>query len=298
MLGSHIIRPYRAWGKRIVISLAGILVITQLLAVAYHQGTQFRQDDLASLSHQELQASRVALMQLQANSQAQVDMLSSRMAVLQARLARLDALGDRLVEVSGLPNEGGEFDFTSEPGLGGRDATTPQEGAKADVLSLSLALLKSQVEDREMQLRILQDVLHDRNIAIEAMPNHTPVRTGWISSGYGWRKDPFHGRRMFHHGVDIAARYKTQIQAAAAGLVTFSGHKSGYGKVVEINHGNGYRSRYAHAYSLLVKKGEIVSRGQPIALVGSTGRSTGPHLHFEVLEDGKSVNPMSFLSRR
>ena len=296
-----IIRLRAAFGKWLPAALGALLacaVLAQLLAVAYHQGALAQRTTVQARNAGDIQASRAALAQLRNESQAHLDALSSQLAMMQARLARLDALGGRLVEISQLPEDGGEFDFSANPGLGGRAAPLPAEATELQALTASMAGLQSQIEDRELQLRILQDVLSDRNLAGEAFPNSTPVRSGWISSRYGWRKDPFHGRRAFHYGVDFVARYKAKIHAAAAGLVEFSGRKSGYGLMVEINHGNGYRSRYAHAHSLLVKKGEMVSRGQAIARIGSTGHSTGPHLHFEVLENGKPVNPMRFLARR
>ena len=298
---SAIIRLRARLGKSWPAALAALgafAVAAQLLLVAYHQGALSQERALQARNSADIHASKAALAQLQSESQAHLDALSSQLAVMQARLARLDALGGRLVEVSKLPEGGGEFDFSTNPGLGGRAAPMPEEATELSALLASMTALQGQIEDRELQLRILKDVLADRSLADEAFPDSTPVRSGWISSRYGWRKDPFHGRRAFHHGVDFVARYKAKIYAAAAGLVEFSGRKSGYGLMVEINHGNGYRSRYAHAHSLLVKKGEMVSRGQAIARIGSTGHSTGPHLHFEVLENGKPVNPMRFLARR
>jgi murein DD-endopeptidase MepM/ murein hydrolase activator NlpD len=123
------------------------------------------------------------------------------------------------------------------------------------------------------------------------------VESGYISSLYGQRTDPFDGNQASHHGIDFAAVAGTQVLAVADGVVSHTGTDGGYGRMVEITHGNGYVTRYAHNAKLLVKPGQTVKRGDPIALMGSTGRSTGPHVHFEVLRDGRPMNPLSFVRR-
>lgn len=271
--------------------------MAQLLALAYHQGGLSGGAELQARLLRELDIAAETLRELRGESQAHLDALAARVALLQARLARLDALGGELVAIAQLEQGAREFDFAADPGLGGR-APERREATDARRLEATLAGLLHQAEDRELQLRILKDVVRHRQLTVEAYPSGWPVRSGWISSRFGWRKDPFHGGRAFHHGLDFASRHKVLIRAAARGIVESVGRRGNYGLTVELNHGNGYRSRYAHAHELLVQPGQVVERGDPIARVGSTGRSTGPHLHFEVLEHGKAVDPLKFLSAR
>ena len=290
-------RPRRRARGKILAALAAAAALAQLFAVAHHQGGLSGAAELQARLLRELDVSAETLRELRGESQAHLDALAARVALLQARLARLDALGGELVAMAQLEQGEREFDFASDPGLGGR-APELRQATDARQLETTLAGLLHQAEDRELQLRILKDVVRHRQLTVEAYPSGWPVRSGWISSRFGWRKDPFHGGRAFHHGLDFASRHKVLIRAAARGIVESVGRRGNYGLTVELNHGNGYRSRYAHAHELLVKPGQVVERGDPIARVGSTGRSTGPHLHFEVLENGKAVDPLKFMSAR
>ena len=155
--------------------------------------------------------------------------------------------------------------------------------------------LAAKIKDREGQLGVLENLIVTSNLSRKVIPDGRPIAAGWISSYFGSRVDPFNGHGEFHRGIDFATPQGTQVMAAASGLVTWSRERFGYGNTVEINHGNGYVTRYAHNEKLLVEEGQIVQKGQPISLVGSTGRSTGPHLHFEVLKDGHQVDPAKFV---
>jgi murein DD-endopeptidase MepM/ murein hydrolase activator NlpD len=157
--------------------------------------------------------------------------------------------------------------------------------------------LTRQIKDRERQLSVLESLISTRNLSRQIVPGGRPVTSGWISSYFGQRPDPFTGRTAFHRGLDFAGPAGAEVVAVAAGVVTYTKERFGYGRVVEINHGNGYVTRYAHNQRILVSLGDTVQKGQPIALIGSTGRSTGPHLHFEVLKQGRAVDPMSFVRR-
>lgn len=226
--------------------------------------------------------------------QERLDALTSRVGQMNAHVIRLDALGRRLTEMAEL--EKGEFDFDSAPALGGPQALV--EGAvAAPELTGMLDALTSQLRDRERQLSVLESLISTRNLNRQILPHGRPVAKSWVSSSFGHRTDPFTGRSSFHRGVDFAAPAGTEVMAVAAGVVTYSKSRFGYGNTVEINHGNGYVTRYAHNKSVLVEVGETVQKGQAIALIGSTGRSTGPHLHFEVLRQGRPVDPMSFVRR-
>jgi murein DD-endopeptidase MepM/ murein hydrolase activator NlpD len=153
------------------------------------------------------------------------------------------------------------------------------------------------IENRQQQLDRLESMFFQRGLDQESFVSGRPVRWGWLSSSYGYRNDPFNGRRTWHAGVDFAGKEGSDIIAVASGVVTWSSERYGYGNLVEINHGDGYSTRYAHCKEILVKVGEVVEKGQVLALMGSTGRSTGPHVHFEVLRKGMTLDPKKFLHR-
>ena len=161
-----------------------------------------------------------------------------------------------------------------------------------------LKSLQSQIDLSGSQLSALENVILSRQLGQEIHPEGRPVSTGYESSGFGDRVDPFTGGEEFHEGIDFAAPQGTRIHAVAAGIVTWAGPRGGYGNMVQIDHGNGYATRYGHAEKVLVHVGETVNRGDVIALVGDTGRSTGPHVHFEVLKYGREVNPARIVALR
>ncbi len=287
--------PPAAW-RRIGVGAVAAVFLTQVALVAFHQGGLHQRQLAVDAVQEALATHELTLEQLRQESRNQTDAMSAQVARLQAQVLSLNALGEVLTEVAQL-EEKTEFQFGSEPALGGQ-ADLAQASLKPAELLASVDTLYRQVEDQSVQLKILTELLQYRRLASEAYPSNWPVRGGWISSYFGMRKDPFTGRRAHHKGVDFGARHGGKIYAAATGIVEFSGRRNQYGLMVEINHGGGYRTRYAHASKLLVDVGETVQRGALIALVGSTGRSTGPHLHFEVLKNGHRVNPLNFLSAR
>ncbi|MCQ4346025.1 peptidoglycan DD-metalloendopeptidase family protein [Pseudomonas stutzeri] len=235
------------------------------------------------------------LLEARATAQRQLDALGVHLAELQARLTRLDALGERLAELADL--DGSEFDFSQPVGLGGPDE--PLEGepfAGSEVLD-SLDALVARIDSREQQLEVLEQLLAERRLEDARQIAGRPLLGGYQSSSFGPRRDPFHGRARHHKGIDFAARPGTEIVAVAAGVVTWSGRKPGYGWTVEVGHADGYATLYAHNQRNLVQVGDLVQRGQVIALVGSSGRSTGPHLHFEVKKNGRHVDPAHYIAR-
>jgi len=223
----------------------------------------------------------------------QVDSLGQRLGELQAHVSRLNALGQRLTDMAGLDR--GEFSFDSLPAVGGPERPGPWQEVHQPEFNESLQLLEIALAEKEDELRVLEGLLANRELHEKQYPQGWPASTGWLSSAYGSRTDPFTGRNAFHEGVDIAARAGSEVRAMAAGVVSFAGRKPGYGRVIEINHGNGYATRYAHAKALTAEVGDRVAKGDPIARVGSTGRSTGSHVHFEVLKNGEPVNPHDHL---
>ena len=300
-----IIRYVRRLGKwlarpTVIAAAMGVALFVQALAVAFHQGALQREQELQQIFAAAAETERAGLAALRQESHTHVDALSSQVARLQSHIKRLDALGGTLVDVAQLDSEAGtEFDFSTEPGLGGQVAM-PYAGAEPSAADLGARLdrLHLKIEDRSLALAILEDVIQERRLVREVYPSNWPVRTGWISSRFGKRRDPFHGRPAWHAGVDFSAAKNTQIFAAASGIVESAEDRYGYGLMVQIRHGNGYQTRYGHASKLLVQAGQMVEQGEVIALVGSTGRSTGPHLHFEVLKNGRAMNPLKFLPSR
>ena len=242
---------------------------------------------------QSLEAQRDEILSAKQHLQEKIDALASRIGLMNAHVIRLDALGKRLTDMANLNK--GEFNFDHAPALGGPEAFIDGIAARAPDLMNMLDDMMRQIQDRERQLIVLENLLATRNLNRKIVPNGRPVLQGWISSYFGGRADPFDGRAAFHKGVDFAAPEGSKVVAVASGVVTWSRDRFGYGKIVEINHGNGLVTRYAHNQRLLVKVGDTVQKGQAIALIGSTGRSTGPHLHFEVLKSGRAVNPISFI---
>jgi murein DD-endopeptidase MepM/ murein hydrolase activator NlpD len=276
------------------------LVTTVLIGVLF-AGVQlgrggFGGDPVEQVGHwgATLEEQRQQVVSARRELQERLDAIASRVGQMNAHVIRLDALGRRLTEMANLDK--GEFNFDSPPAVGGPEGLVEGAVASTDLTSM-LDDLTRQIKDRERQLSVLESMISTRNLSRQIVPGGRPVTQGWISSYFGHRADPFTGRKAFHRGVDFAGPAGAQVVAVASGVVTYTKERFGYGKTVEINHGNGYVTRYAHNQKVLVGIGETVNKGQPIALIGSTGRSTGPHLHFEVLKQGRAVDPMSFVAR-
>ena len=226
--------------------------------------------------------------------QEKVNALAMRVGQMNANVIRLDALGRRLTHMANIAD--GEFDFGNPPAQGGEGGV---EGQPAQIPSLTAMIddLAGRLSNREQQLSVLENLILTRELNKQVYPGGTPVENGWISSYFGERADPFTGFTAYHKGIDFAAPEGTKVTSVAAGLVTVAGDSgaAGYGQMVEINHGNGLSTRYCHNEKILVKAGDMVRKGQEVALMGSTGRSTGPHVHFEVLKNGVQVDPLRFI---
>ncbi|HEY6530154.1 MAG TPA: M23 family metallopeptidase [Cellvibrionaceae bacterium] len=227
------------------------------------------------------------------DQQAKVNALAMRVAELQAKLLRLDALGERISNNAQLDVK--EFDFGRSPGVGGPVSAHPQRVFELGELASLVEHLSSRLENRQHQLEYLDEWVSQQKFANDALVQGIPVKGGFRSSEFGWRTDPFTGQSEMHEGVDFSAPEGTQIAAVASGLVTWSADKTGYGNLVEINHGNGFKTRYGHCKKNLVHIGDMVQKGQVIALLGNTGRSSGPHVHFEVYKNNRVVDPASYI---
>jgi hypothetical protein len=244
----------------------------------------------------QMQVQRGELVTARAKAEEDANALSRRIAELQAYVMRLDAAGSRMTQIAHI--DPSEFNFDKPPPMGGPEVQLANQSAQpvalADVLG-SLDQLQQQLSDRERQMRVLEDLLLAGRLEKEIRPSGWPISGGYITSGFGVRTDPFTGMRDYHPGIDFAAPEGSQVMAVAAGIVTQAGESNGYGNLVEIDHGNGYVTRYGHNERLLVRVGDRVRKGQAVALIGSTGRSTGPHVHFEVVLNGNIVNPEQYI---
>ncbi|NKN32369.1 M23 family metallopeptidase [Marichromatium bheemlicum] len=229
-----------------------------------------------------------------APSTTEINALAARLGEMQAELLRLNALGARLVQMSGLDPE--EFDFDRPPPQGGPAEGTVRDYTIKELVS-ELGSVANLIDDRQRKLGVLEDVVMERGLQAQALPTNWPVKSGYITSNFGYRVHPTRKVRLFHSGVDFASPRGTPIAAAADGVVTFSGRRNGYGRVVDIRHVDGLVTRYAHNSKNLVEEGQLVRKGQKIATVGSSGVATGPHVHFEVLKDGEPVDPMGYLGK-
>lgn len=293
-IGHLRLRPRRIW-------LGAATLALTLFSAAFYVG--WRAADAYGVTNPgvemqawraELEAQQALLEKTRRSLQQGVDALALRLGQMNAHVVRLDALGSRLTQMAGLDD--GEFDFTTAPALGGPELLLADAQPDLRTILSSLDGLESQLADRSRQLDVLQDLLLGRKLADEVRPDGRPVLSGYISSRFGERTDPFTGRRAFHQGIDFAGREGSDVIAVASGVVVWSGERHGYGQLVEVNHGNGYVTRYAHNSSNLVSVGDTVKRGQVIARLGDTGRATGPNLHFEVLRNGRPVDPMTYVN--
>jgi murein DD-endopeptidase MepM/ murein hydrolase activator NlpD len=288
--------------RRRLLSLAGL---TALGVIALSKPWQPAVLDIAQVRQNigseqiALAAQEKAVRQLRDETEKKLTAMTIYMGEMQAQMRRLDALGQRLAAVAEVDN--GEFNFTQPHvnAMGGPEASIV--GAPdADVAALMTSIdnMLAQLSDKQKQLAILESVMMSHNISAESFVAGRPVKSGWMSSQYGVRKDPFSGNPAMHKGLDFASLEENAgVYATGAGVVTWSGERWGYGKLVEIDHGGGLKTRYAHCQELLVKEGDVVTRGQQIAILGSTGRSTGPHVHYEVLRNNKQIDPYKYVYR-
>lgn len=296
-----------------------LLVLTLVICSAFYIGrwsgaenSPPAKQQAAALSGQEIEALKTELAQLKqqhtelevARTVAEdlVDHFVHRVGRLQAHIIRLEALGSRLSEIANI--EQSEFEWSAPPPQGGPlegEHLFPQFEINAqniDKFGRALDSMLERLENKEQQLNFMESFFVRNHVEQQSEVAGRPVQSGWVSSRFGRRSDPFTGKFAYHSGVDIAGKQGTEIIAVADGIVTWSGDRWAYGLMIELDHGKGYTTRYAHASKLMVEVGERVKKGQVIALMGSTGRSTGTHLHFEVRKDGKATDPSKYMQRR
>ncbi len=265
------------------------------VAVSQAEAVEPSDSELVAEWQSKLSEQKAELAGLQQNVQDQVDALTLRLGEIQGRLLRLDALGQRFVE-SGLVASD-EFDFNQPAAVGGPEDSLLADSFSAPELTRMIDELEHKIQDREQQLRLLDQVSSRQKLEDELYLEGRPITWGWLSSRYGYRSDPFTGKRTWHAGVDLAGKDGSDIISVAGGVVSYAGERHGYGNLVEIDHGDGLITRYAHCKTIKVNVGDVIQKGQVLALMGSTGRSTGPHVHFEVIRNGKSENPETYIKR-
>ena len=294
-------RSLRLTGSHILLTIlfALILFFTALFSVQYFM-MRFHPDSLSSGVRSWLASvqSEEQLKQ-QAYLREGLNTMAIRLGQMQAQLLRLDSLGGKLAKMSGLKPH--EFAFDQPPAQGGPyipDRSVSQKNVFLDDINHQLSNLSLTLADRRDKLMVLETLLQQDRLDKKLFTSVPPVADGRYSSNFGWRVDPFTGSRAMHEGVDFTKPDGSSIFAAAGGIVVFSEMHPQYGNMIEIDHGNDVITRYAHASVLIAKTGQVVRRGQEIAKVGSTGRSTGSHLHFEVRYKGSAQNPLPFLKSK
>lgn len=227
--------------------------------------------------------------------QENLSAMAAKLGEMEAHLIRLDALGERVQGLAGIKPE--EFQFREAPGRGGPEISrAPASELNIEQVQELLKKLGQDIEHRSDYMNAVETQLMAFKLQSKLLPTTPPVNVAYNASGFGWRSDPFSGRSAFHEGIDFSAPTGTPIVAAAGGVVIASEYHPQFGNMIEIDHGGDLITRYAHSSKVYVKLGDIVQRGQHIADIGSTGRSTGAHLHFEVRVRDVPQNPHKFLS--
>ncbi len=288
--------PRDSWWFLPSMIVAGMVVIGLSVGIGYYWGARIQPKSYVEQFREDLGKQWDMLEEMKMSVNADMDALTHRIGMLQAHITRLNAFGSKMVQMAKL--KPGEFDFETDPAMGGLGVEVDAGSMNSDDITRVLERLELTLMEKEQQLHYLDEMMLSRNLEDKVKPQGLPVTEGWISSRYGYRTDPFTGKRQFHRGIDFAGRKGTPIYAAAGGIVISAKKHPQYGNLVEIDHRNGYVTRYAHTSEMLVKAGDVVKKGQLIAKMGSTGRSTGTHLHFEVIRNGSPTNPARILEKR
>jgi len=284
-------RHFAAGGLVLLVLFVVFALAFNYVALRYAAATEHPWLQAIVLADQRQEALRTQEM-----VQGHLNAMAVRLGELQARIMRLDGLGERLARIAGLkPQELSSLQMSEAPGVGGAQSPLPGKSLSVTDFQDVLSKLARQVDERSDQLGVLEALLVQTSASRKFLPSLPPIVDGWFSSNFGYRIDPFTGMKSFHEGIDFPAEVGTTIVAAASGKVVYAGYHPEYGKMIEIDHGNGLLTRYAHTSQVFVHEGDLVVRGQRLASVGSTGRSTGPHLHFEVRLNGVPQNPARFL---
>ena len=278
----------------VVSLILSLLVFIGLYTERYLQVQHYK--DEVDMIREQILFDQHQLSSLNAYSEAVFLEQSRQFGLLQARITRLEALGGQIADMAGMS---AEFDFYKEPAIGGVNKEPLLDAARMEHdLLANMQAMHARLSIRETELLAIDGLVQNSNISKESYLSGRPIAKGWLSSKFGQRIDPFTGKLTWHKGVDFAGKEDSDVIAVASGVVTWSGERYGYGMMVEVNHGNGYSTRYGHNKLHLVKLGDVVTKGQSLAKMGSTGRSTGPHVHYEVIKNGKQVDPHRYIYRK
>lgn len=280
--------------KHYFVWLSCLLMVCLTIACAgYWLGLVYGNKSVISQWKNDVSEQQSLLVEVQQQSGANLRALTQKMAYFQAHISRLEALGGKLMAMADLDDQ---IDFTQQPGLGGpqdKDAVIQED--MIEILDQTLSAIAIKLQQQENKFHTLDALLTNQNVLADMRPQGRPAEKGWVSSHFGKRTDPFTGKQAYHRGIDFAGQRGSNVVAVASGVITRAKNSSGYGNLVEIDHGNGYATRYGHNQDMKVKVGDAVKKGQVVAKMGSTGRSTGPHVHFEVLKNGVHLDPMKFV---
>jgi murein DD-endopeptidase MepM/ murein hydrolase activator NlpD len=282
-------------GHVLAVALLSLIVLAGLTGALYWLSLRFAVDlKIPMVNQMVLAAQQGESERSREFMQQNLNAMAVKIGEMQAQLSRLDALGERLSTMAGI--RPGEFRFSETPGLGGaQSATMPPQNLTLAQFNDKVASLSLQMENRSDMLGVLEAQLFEQAVKKKAMPTMMPVSSPYNASSFGFRIDPFTGMQAMHEGIDFITDVGTPVVAAAGGVVQFAGFHPQYGNVIDIDHGNDLVTRYAHLSKVLVKEGDVLQRGRHIGDSGTTGRSTGPHLHFEVRYRGVAQNPVKFL---
>lgn len=289
-------KHFRLRDARVIGTLCGVLLLIggsgAALGVAIHVWRDGSMKELSSV-RSELTQQSLALTDTRLSIDRELNALAARLGQLQAQSTRLDALGSRLTRLGKLDD--GEFNFGEAPALGGPESSERTPAANEGDIRASLEVFAARLSRQSEQLDVLESLMLDRDVESALLPSGRPVRSGYASSAFGLRVDPFTGRSEFHRGVDFNGPRGSDVLAVADGVVSFSGRHPGYGNMIDIDHGSGYVTRYAHNDRNLVEPGQRVRAGAVIGQMGNSGRATGVHVHFEVWLNDRPVNPYQYL---
>lgn len=249
------------------------------------------------LAQQEYRAQKEDLAQLKQKAQTQLSAVQLKIGELQGEVNRLNAFGQKLAVVADIPDS--EFNFSQTSAIGGGTGETVPElaGQGASSLMLQIDDMLLQLDGQQQKMALLESLLLNHNIEKGSYLSGRPVNDGWLSSYYGVRKDPFTGLPADHMGIDFAGKMNDDVIATGSGIISWAGDRFGYGQMIEVDHGDGFKTRYGHNNKLLVEVGDVVEKGQVIAKMGSSGRSTGPHVHYEILKGERQINPLKYVYR-
>jgi murein DD-endopeptidase MepM/ murein hydrolase activator NlpD len=277
--------------------LLALLAISGFFLVS-SRSTHSPEENIARIQHAKTgfvqQAEEVSL--LKTSTEQRMTGVMLKLADMQTQIQRLDALGSRLVEQAKLNPD--EFSFNQMPSMGGPLDSSPVDIQVQDVLLSKMTSMIEKIQNKAQELTALESIMLSHHIENESRLEGKPISTGWLSSYYGIRKDPFNGLPSMHKGLDFAGKEGEPVLATGAGIITWSGSRYGYGNLVEIDHGDGLVTRYGHNRAVNVKIGDVVTKGQTIAELGNTGRSTGAHVHYEVIHKGKQQDPLPYVYRK